>query len=66
MMTSQNETARYRVLTYLKTSTGATNRQLADALQLPIDSVRRTVNKLRSENLLSRDAIYGTIRAVTV
>lgn len=58
---NRENTAAYRILTYLQSNRGTsfTNSQLATILALPSDSVRRVVNELRSAGRVIADPILN-------
>lgn len=58
-MNGDGNTAAYRILEFLTRHRGTafTNPQLAEALTLPADSVRRVINTLRKANKVVGDEI---------
>lgn len=53
-------TAKNRIISFLTTNRGQafTNTQIASALSLPSDSVRRVINELRAVGTVARDSVY--------
>lgn len=59
----KRETAANRVMNYLELNRGIgyTNRDLANVLTIPVDSVRRIINELRAAGLVVADNMTPTV-----